>query len=134
MGAVLAGRMLGARLMKARLVPALSLALACYLAALGYSVTKPGIPAVTQNLADWLGQHNLTYGLSSYGIANTTTLASGETVNARPVSWENTGVAGRPHPVHQALGGPHPHHPDIVTLHTPPPPRPPPPLPPRTPH
>jgi len=85
-GAVLAGRMLGARLMKARLVPALVVALACYLAALGYTVTQPSVPAATQNLADWLAANHLTYGLSSYGIANTTTLASGETVNVRPVS------------------------------------------------
>ena len=51
-GAVLAARMLGSRLMKARLVPALSVALACYLAALGYTATQRSIPAVTQNLAD----------------------------------------------------------------------------------
>jgi hypothetical protein len=120
MGAVLAGRMLGARLMKARLVPALSLALACYLAALGYSVTKPGLPAVTQNLADWLGQHNLTYGLSSYGIANTTTLASGETVNVRPVSWENTEVAGGPYEFDKSWYDPNQHYANFVILIQPP--------------
>ena len=120
MGAVLAGRMLGARLMKARLVPALSLVLACYLAALGYSVTKPGIPAVTQNLADWLGQHNLTYGLSSYGIANTTTLASGETVNVRPVSWENTEVAGGPYEFDKSWYDPNQHYANFVILIQPP--------------
>jgi hypothetical protein len=120
MGAALAGRMLGARLMKARLVPALSLALACYLAALGYSVTKPGLPAVTQNLADWLGQHNLTYGLSSYGIANTTTLASGETVNVRPVSWENTEVAGGPYEFDKSWYDPNQHYANFVILIQPP--------------
>src|SRR5579872_674535 len=120
MGAVLAGRMLGARLMKARLVPALSLALACYLAALGYSVTTPGNPAVTQNLADWLGQHNLTYGLSSYGISNTTTLASGETVNVRPVSWENTEVAGGPYEFNKSWYDPTQHYANFVILIQPP--------------
>ena len=129
MGAALAGRMLGRRLWKARLVPALSLVLACYLAALGYSVTKPAIPAVTQNLADWLAAHNLTYGLSSYGISNTTTLASGETVNVRPHSPGELGkhrsggralrvrqVLVRPHPALRELRGAHPaappHRPD----------------------
>ena len=120
MGAVLAGRMLGARLMKARLVPALSLVLACYLAALGYSVTTPGNPAVTQNLADWLGQHNLTYGLSSYGIANTTTLASGETVNVRPVSWEDTEVAGGPYEFNKSWYDPTQHYANFVILIQPP--------------
>ena len=70
--------------------------MACYLAALGYTVTKPSVPAISQNLADWLAAHDLTYGLSSYGLGNTTTLASGETVNVRSVSWENTEVAGGP--------------------------------------
>jgi hypothetical protein len=120
MGAVLAGRMLGRRLWKARLVPALSVALACYLAALGYTVTKPSIPAVTQNLADWLAQHNLTYGLSSYGISNTTTLASGETVNVRPVSWENTEVAGGPYEFDKSWYDPSLHYANFVVLIQPP--------------
>jgi hypothetical protein len=120
MGAALAGRMLGRRLWKARLVPALSLVLACYLAALGYSVTKPAIPAVTQNLADWLAAHNLTYGLSSYGIANTTTLASGETVDVRPVSWENTEVAGGPYEFNKSWYDPSLHDANFVVLIQPP--------------
>jgi hypothetical protein len=120
MGAALAGRMLGRRLWKARLVPALSLVLACYLAALGYSTTKPAIPAVTQNLADWLAAHNLTYGLSSYGISNTTTLASGETVNVRSVSWENNDVAGGPYEFDRSWYDPRLHYANFVVLIQPP--------------
>ena len=120
MGAVLAARMLGSRLMKARLVPALSVVLACYLAALGYAVTKPSIPAVTQNLADWLAANHLTYGLSSYGIANTTTLASGETVDVRPVSWENTEVAGGPYEFEKSWYDPTLHYANFVVLIQPP--------------
>jgi hypothetical protein len=119
-GAVLAARMLGGRLSKARLVPALSVVLACYLAALGYTVTKPGVPAVTQNLADWLAAHNLTYGLSSYGIANTTTLASGETVDVRPVSWENDDVAGGPEEFDKSWYDPTLHYANFVVLIEPP--------------
>jgi hypothetical protein len=119
-GAVLAARMLGGRLSKARLVPALSVVLACYLAALGYTVTKPGVPAVTQNLADWLAAHNLTYGLSSYGIANTTTLASGETVDVRPVSWENDDVAGGPEEYDKSWYDPTLHYANFVVLIEPP--------------
>jgi len=120
MGAVLAGRMLGGRLRRARLVPALSVVLACYLAALGYSVTKPSIPAISQNLADWLGQHDLTYGLSSYGLGNTTTLASGETVDVRPVSWENTTVAGGPYEFDKSWYDPTLHYANFVVLIQPP--------------
>jgi hypothetical protein len=120
MGAALAGRMLGGRLRKARLVPALSLVLACYLAALGYSTTKPASPAVTQNLADWLAAHHLTYGLSSYGIANTTTLASGETVNIRSVSWENNDVAGGPYEFDKSWYDPRLHYANFVVLIQPP--------------
>ena len=120
MGAVLAARMLGGRLRKARLVPALSVALVCYLAALGYTVTQPSIPAVTQNLADWLAANHLTYGLSSYGISNTTTLASGETVNVRPVSWEGNYVAGGPYEFDKSWYDPTLHYANFVVLINPP--------------
>jgi hypothetical protein len=119
-GAVLAARMLGGRLQKARLVPALSLALAGYLAALGYWVTTPGAPAVTQGLANWLAAHNLTYGLSSYGIGNTTTLASGETVDVRPVSWEGNYVAGGPYEFDKSWYDPTLHYANFVVLIEPP--------------
>jgi hypothetical protein len=119
-GAVLAGRLLGARLMKARLVPALIVALACYLAALGYTVAQPSIPAVTQNLADWLAANHLTYGLSSYGIANTTTLASGETVSVRPVSWQNDNVTGGPREFEKSWYDPTLHDANFVILINPP--------------
>ena len=119
-GAVLAGRMLGGRLRRARLVPALSVVLACYLAALGYTVTAPGAPAVTQNLADWLAANHLTYGLSSYGIANTTTLSSGETVDVRPVSWEGNYVAGGPYEFDKSWYDPTLHYANFVVLIEPP--------------
>jgi hypothetical protein len=119
-GAVLAGRMLGGRLLKARLVPALCVVLACYLAALGYTVTTPGNPAVSQDLADWLAANHLTYGLSSYGLANTTTLASGATVNLRPVSWENDDVAGGPYEFDKSWYDPTQHYANFVVLIQPP--------------
>jgi hypothetical protein len=119
-GAVLAARMLGARLMKARLVPALIVALACYLAALGYTVAQPSVPAITQNLADWLAANHLTYGLSSYGIANSTTLASGETVDVRPVSWAGNHVAGGPEEFEKSWYDPTLHNANFVILMNPP--------------
>jgi hypothetical protein len=119
-GAVLAARMLGGRLLKARLVPALSVALACYLAALGYTAAQPSVPAITQNLANWLAASHLTYGLSSYGIANTTTLASGETVNVRPVSWAGNYVAGGPEEFDKSWYDPTLHYANFVVLINPP--------------
>jgi hypothetical protein len=119
-GAVLAARMLGGRLRQTRLVPALSVALACYLAALGYTVAQPSVPAATQDLADWLAANHLTYGLSSYGIANTTTLASSETVNVRPVSWEGNYVAGGPYEFDESWYDPSLHYANFVVLISPP--------------
>src|SRR5208283_1936895 len=97
MAAVLAGRMLGRRFLAFRLVPAMVVVLACYLAALGYTVAQPSRPAVTQELADWLGAHHLTYGLSSYGVSNVTTLASGGAVSIRSVSFYNNDAAPGPY-------------------------------------
>jgi hypothetical protein len=119
-GAVLAARMLGARLRRARMVPALSLVLAGYLAALGYTVAQPSIPAVSQDLANWLAANHLTYGLTSYGLANVTTLASGETVDLRPVSWENNEVAGGPYEFDKSWYDPTLHYANFVVLIQPP--------------
>jgi hypothetical protein len=119
-GAVLAARMLGGRLQKARLVPALSLALACYLAALGYTVAQPSVPTVGQDLADWLAANHLTYGLTSYGLANVTTLASGETVDLRPVNWESNEVAGGPYEFDKSWYDPTLHDANFVVLLQPP--------------
>ena len=81
-GAVLAGRTLGPwlagrRLPRISLAPALGVALACYLAALGYNASQPAQAAETQGLAAWLTAHHLTSGLGRYWAANSTTLASG---------------------------------------------------------
>ena len=86
-GAVLAGRLLAGDLLKARLVPALAVLLACYTAALGFDVVQPSIPAHDQSLADWLVAHDFTYGLSNYFEGNITTLDSGGRVHLVAVSW-----------------------------------------------
>ncbi len=73
LGAVLAGRLLSSQVVRLRLVPALSVILACYVAALGYGVAQPAVPAQDQALADWLVAHHLKTGLTSWN-ANTITL------------------------------------------------------------
>ena len=86
-GAVLAGRLLAGDLLRARLVPALAVVLACYTAALGFDAVQPDIPAHDQSLADWLVAHHFTYGLSTYFESNITTLDSGGRVHLLAVSW-----------------------------------------------
>jgi len=95
-GAVLAGRLVGPALLhdagrRGRAIsrvlgPALAVVLAGYLAALGYGATRPSVPAVGHGLQAWLGDHGLRYGLAGYGLANVTTLASGNSVNVRPIA------------------------------------------------
>ncbi len=119
-GAVLAGRMLAGKFRAARLVPAMAVVLACYVAALGYTVAQPTFPAISQDLADWLAAHQLTYGLSSYGLANTTTLASGGAVDLRPINWYNADAAGGPYEFNQAWYNPQTHDANFVVLMNPP--------------
>jgi hypothetical protein len=112
-GAVLAGRMLGPLLAGSRpaerlrtffasglrtaLTVALAVVLAAYMAALGWAATRPPVPGVGQALQGWLRTHDLTYGLAEYGLANSTTLASGDTVRIRPVVAEPTRLDPGPH-------------------------------------
>jgi hypothetical protein len=86
-GAALAGRLLAGDLLRARLVPALAVLLACYTAALGFDAAQPDIPAHDQALADWLVAHHFTYGLSNYYEGNITTLDSDGRVQLVTVSW-----------------------------------------------
>jgi hypothetical protein len=91
-GAVLAGRAVGPwltrafrrRLPRVTLAPVLVAVLGCYLAALGYSVTRPALPAENQSLTDWLVAHHLTGGLGTYWTGANTTLASGGEVQVAP--------------------------------------------------
>ena len=76
LGAVLAGRLLSGPVMRLRLVPALGVILACYVAALGYGAAQPAVPAQDQALANWLVAHHLKTGLTGED-ANVATLDTG---------------------------------------------------------
>ena len=115
-GAVLAGRMLAVPVLKARLVPALTIVLGCYLAAFGYTASQPNVPAVSQNLANWLVAHHLSYGLSSYGLANVTTLASGGAVHVLPVAWTGGDAEPGPSGFEQSWYDPQDHDASFVVL------------------
>jgi hypothetical protein len=97
LGAALAGRMLGGPIARVRVlvVPALlGVVLAAYLAALGFACTQAEPPPASQQLADWLLTHQLTYGLGGYWQADSVTLDSGGKVTVAPIyggspyAWE----------------------------------------------
>jgi hypothetical protein len=90
--AALAGRTLATRLGRARLVPALMLVLAVYVAGAVQLIAQPPVPGGNQTLAGWLAAHRLYYGLSGYWLANSTTLDSGGSVEVRAVKGNAAGV------------------------------------------
>jgi hypothetical protein len=88
LGAALAGRVLAARLWRARLAPALSVVLAGYVVGMVMAVTTPVVPAVpaqTRALVGLLEAHGLDYGLADYGLANVLTVDSGGKVAVRAI-------------------------------------------------
>ena len=84
--AILAGRLLGGSLVKARLVPLLAVGLACYLGALAYNATQPAQAPLHVDLANWLEAHHLTTGLAPYWESNITSLDSGGRVRLAPLT------------------------------------------------
>ena len=94
-GAVLAGRLLAAPLLRARLAPVLFVAASCYLAALGYGMAQPQAGNPEQALAGWLSAHHLSTGLGTYTEDNVTTLDSSGRVRLLTVSWLPSGGVPR---------------------------------------
>ena len=95
-GAVLAGRILGVPVVRARLTPALAAAALACAVALGCHALQPPVPAQNQNLAGWLAARHLTAGLSAdYWVANSTTLDAGGRITVRQVSLRD-GTLARP--------------------------------------
>jgi hypothetical protein len=83
LGAVLAGRVLGERVLAAtvtapkRWLPVFALAAAGYLGALAYGAAQPSAPPASQTLAAWLVAHRLGDGLAGYWQADSATVDSG---------------------------------------------------------
>jgi hypothetical protein len=111
LGAVLAGRLLGPRLLAGKtaarrtagkalrvpLRPALAVVAAGYLAALGYGAAQPAVPAMSEPLATWLVAHGYSHGLAGYWQAGSTTLDAGARVSMSSVG---RGPGGRVVPGH----------------------------------
>jgi hypothetical protein len=106
LGAVLAGRLLGPRLLGGKaaarpaagtvlrlpLRPVLAVVAAGYLAALGYGAAQPAVPAMSEPLATWLAARGYSHGLAGYWQAGSTTLDAGARVS---VSSVGHGPGGR---------------------------------------
>jgi hypothetical protein len=129
-GAVLAGRLLGPRLtgtapesrqplqgsvLRTILSSVLAVALAGYVAALGYAAAKPAA-GEGLGLVSWLKAHHLDYGLSWYGLAAPTTLASGGAVNLLTVVIEPHQMAPGPHEFNLNSYNPRMHDANYVVL------------------
>jgi hypothetical protein len=86
LAAVLAGRLLPARLAAMRLFPALGVILAGYAFTMAFGVVQPAVPTQNSQLAQWLVSRHLHYGLGPYWQASSTTVASHERVQVTPVA------------------------------------------------
>lgn len=85
-GAVLAGRLLADRLRRGGLLPALAVVLACYGLILVRDAAQPPAGNSGQQVAAWLAEHHLTYGLAGYQYASNVTVESGGRVDVRPIA------------------------------------------------
>ncbi len=93
-GAVLAGRVLGSKVISAGLVPALAVVFAACTIMLLHNATAPAQLNSNQKVAFWLERHHLTYGLAGYWNASSVTVETGGNVKVRPVrSYQNSVVA-----------------------------------------
>lgn len=91
-GAVIAGRALGAKIMKTDLVPALAgvfVLMAVFLFANSTSYPRPN-PNIA--VATWLQQHHFRYGLAGYWNASSVTAETGGSVTVRPIRTLESGV------------------------------------------
>ncbi len=91
-GAVVAGRVLGPKIIKARLVPALGVVfLSLCVMLIGNAVTPPARNPNTA-VGTWLQRHHYTYGLGGYWNASSVTAETGGNVRVRPVRTYVDGV------------------------------------------
>jgi hypothetical protein len=95
-GAVLAGRLLAGQLIRARLIPVLVLLLGCYTVILVHNTVQQRPADPNAQIAAWLADHHLSYGLGDYWNANAITLDSGNQVQVRYVSRVGDKLMDRP--------------------------------------
>jgi hypothetical protein len=84
-GAVVAGRALGGKVIKLGLTPALVVLGVVFAGFLISNASHPAKPNPNHVVAVWLQQHHLTYGLAGYWNASSITAETGGAVNVRPI-------------------------------------------------
>ncbi len=84
LGAVLAGRVLTAPVIRNKLVPALAIVLVLYAGMLGGNALRPAHMGRGGEFGAWLKAHGLVYGLGSFWNSTNTTVDSGGRVQVRP--------------------------------------------------
>src|SRR6185437_10957308 len=90
-GAVVAGRALGGRVIKLNLTPALAVLGIVFAGFLISNASHPAKPNPNNVVAVWLQEHHLTYGLGGYWNASSITAETGGAVNVRPIrTYQNT--------------------------------------------
>jgi hypothetical protein len=94
-GAVLAGRLLGERVLAAKAEFVLGVVLAGYTAMLGFSAAAPAAAPEYANLTVWLRAHHLVSGISGYSQASIVTVESGGAVTLRPVTGSGGHLTAR---------------------------------------
>ncbi len=93
-GAVLAGRALGGKVLSLGLVPALAVVFAACSLLLLHNATSPAQKNPNVRVATWLRRHHLTYGLAGFWNASSVTVETGGNVKVRPVrTYQDTVVA-----------------------------------------
>ncbi|MGH3402961.1 MAG: hypothetical protein ACRDRJ_10740 [Streptosporangiaceae bacterium] len=85
LGAVLAGRVLTAPIIRNKLVPALAIVLVIYAGMLGSNALRPAHQGRAAEFGAWLNAHHLVYGLGNFWNSTNTTVSSGGQVRVRPV-------------------------------------------------
>ncbi len=86
MTAVLAGRLLGPKLVRARLLPALALILACCVGSLVQQAIQPPARNPVAAIGNWLRAHHLDYGFSDYWDSNEITAVTENHVRVRALA------------------------------------------------
>jgi hypothetical protein len=93
-GAVVAGRVLGPKVISLNLVPALAVVFAACSLLLLHNASSPTQTNPNVKVATWLRAHHLTYGLAGFWNASSITVETGGNVKVRPVrTYQDTVVA-----------------------------------------
>jgi hypothetical protein len=95
MTAVLAGRLLGPKLVRARLLPVLALVLACCVGSLVQEAIQPPAPNPAADVGNWLRAHHLDYGFSDYWDSNEITVVTDNHVRVRALARNISGTLVR---------------------------------------